>query len=107
MSERQSRAAAIVGIGAILPDAPNAPTYWKNIREKRYCISEVSPDRWNPADFWNPDPSAPDKTYSKIGGWVRGFTFDWKRFHIPPKVASAMDEGQQWGVTIAAAALAE
>ena len=107
MSERQSRAAAIVGIGAILPDAPNAPAYWKNIREKRYCISEVSPERWNPADFWNPDPAAPDKTYSKIGGWVRGFTFDWKRFHIPPKVASAMDEGQQWAVTIAADALAD
>ncbi len=107
MSEQRSRAAAIVGLGAILPDAPNAPAYWKNIREKRYGISEVSPERWNPADFWDPDPAAPDKTYSKIGGWVRGFRFDWKRFHIPPKVALAMDEGQQWAVTIAADALAD
>ena len=32
--------------------------------------------------------------------------FDWKRFKIPPKVAEAMDEGQQWAVTIAAEALA-
>ncbi|HQR46982.1 MAG TPA: beta-ketoacyl synthase N-terminal-like domain-containing protein, partial [Thermoanaerobaculia bacterium] len=107
MTDRSERAVAIVGLGAILPDAPNAPAFWTNVREKRYGISEVSPERWNPADFWDPDPSAPDKTYSKIGGWVRGFTFDWKRFHIPPKVAAAMDEGQQWAVTIAAEALAD
>ncbi|MFI5180560.1 MAG: type I polyketide synthase, partial [Thermoanaerobaculia bacterium] len=107
MSERHGRAVAIVGLGAILPDAPSGPAYWKNIREKRYCISDVSPERWNPADFFDPDRSVPDKTYSKIGGWVRGFEFDWKRFHIPPKVASAMDEGQQWAVTIAADALAD
>ncbi|HUM02759.1 MAG TPA: polyketide synthase, partial [Thermoanaerobaculia bacterium] len=107
MTDRSERAIAVVGLGAILPDAPNAAAFWTNIREKRYGISEVSPDRWDPADYWDPDPAAPDKTYSKIGGWVRGFSFDWKRFHIPPKVAAAMDEGQQWAVAIAAEALAD
>ncbi len=58
-------------------------------------------------DYYDPDPKAPDKTYTKIGGWVRGFEFDWNRFRMPPKVAAAMDEGQQWAVTIAAEALAD
>lgn len=102
-----SRDIAIVGLGAILPDAPNAPAYWQNLLGGRYTISEVPPDRWNPADYYDPDPAASDKTYSKIGGWVRGFQFDWKRFKIPPKVAAAMDQGQQWAVTIAAEALAD
>ena len=102
-----NRAVAIVGVGAILPDAPDAPAFWKNLCDKRYSITEVPPDRWSIADYYDPDPSAPDKTYSKIGGWVRGFSFDWKRFRIPPRVAAAMDEGQQWAVTIAAAALAD
>ena len=74
---------------------------------KRYSITEVPPDRWSIADYYDPDPAAPDKTYSKIGGWVRGFEFDWKQYHIPPRVAAAMDEGQQWAVTIAAEALAD
>ena len=107
MSERTERAVAIVGVGAILPGSPDAPAFWKNVCDGRYLITDVPPERWSPDDYYDPDPAVPDKTYSKIGGWVRGFTFDWKRYHIPPRVASAMDEAQQWAVTIAAEALAD
>ena len=48
-----------------------------------------------------------DRTYSKIGGWVKGFEFDWRKYRIPPKVSAVMDESQQWAVTIAAEALAD
>ena len=101
------RAIAIVGVGAILPDAPSAAAFWNNLVGKRYSITETPPDRWSIADYYDPDPKVPDKSYSKIGGWVRGFEFDWKRFRMPPKVAASMDEGQQWAVTIAADALAD
>ena len=107
MSSDADRAIAVVGVGAVLPDAPDAPTYWQNIRNKRYSISDVPIERWDPADYFDPDPNAPYKTYSKIGGWVRDFEFDWKKFRIPPRVAAAMDESQQWAVTIAAEALAD
>ncbi len=107
MNDSASRAVAIVGVGAILPDALNATAYWENIVNGRYSITEVPADRWSAAAYYDPDPKAPDKTYSKIGGWVRGFEFDWKRFRMPPKVAAAMDQGQQWAVTIAAEALAD
>ncbi len=105
--DRSERAVAIVGLGAVLPDAPNAPAFRDNVWKKRYSIIDVPPERWNVDDYYDPDPSVPDKTYSKIGSWVRGFEFDWKRFKIPPKVSEAMDEGQQWAVTIAAEALAD
>ncbi|HRQ13822.1 MAG TPA: beta-ketoacyl synthase N-terminal-like domain-containing protein, partial [Promineifilum sp.] len=101
------RAIAIVGVGAILPDAPSAAAFWNNIVGKRYSITETPPERWSITDYYDSDPKTPDKTYSKIGGWVRGFEFDWKRFRMPPKVAASMDEGQQWAVTIAADALAD
>ncbi|MCP4426266.1 MAG: acyltransferase domain-containing protein, partial [Chloroflexi bacterium] len=107
MDKYADRAIAIVGVGAILPDAPNVDAFWSNILNKRYSITETPPERWRLDDYYDPDPRAPDKTYSKIGGWVRGYEFDWKRFRMPPKVAASMDEGQQWAVTIAADALAD
>jgi acyl transferase domain-containing protein len=107
MTDRSERAVAIVGLGAILPDAPSARAFRDNVWAKKYSITEVPKDRWSVADYYDPDPSVPAKTYSKIGSWVRGFEFDWKRWHIPPRVAGAMDEGQQWAITIAAEALAD
>jgi acyl transferase domain-containing protein/NAD(P)-dependent dehydrogenase (short-subunit alcohol dehydrogenase family)/acyl carrier protein len=105
--ETAERAVAIVGVGAILPDAMTASAFWENLLNKRYSITETPPERWCVEDYYDPDPNAPDKTYTKIGGWVRGFQFDWKKYRIPPKVAAAMDQGQQWAVTIADQALAD
>ena len=109
MTSPAEHAVAIIGVGAILPDAPNAATFWSNILEGRYSISEVDPARWDPAIYYDPDPKAPEKTYSKIGGWVREFEWDplgWK-LPIPPKVADAMDGTQKWGVACTRMALAD
>src|ERR1043166_2611461 len=101
------RAVAIVGSGALLPDAPNVAQFWKNITTGRDSISEVPGNRWDPAHYYDPDRTAPDKTYSKIGGWVRVYPWDpfgWK-LAIPPKVAEAMDESQQWAIACTREAL--
>ena len=69
------------------------------MKNGRYSISEVTPDRWDPALYYDPDHSAPDKTYSKIGGWVREYEWDpmkW-RLPIPPRVADAMDDRPEVG----------
>ena len=100
---------AIVGVSAILPDAPDAPTYWDNITRGRYSISEVLPSRWDPALYFDDDHAAPDKTYSKIGGWVRDWEWDplaWK-LPIPPKVSAAIDDGQKWAIACTRALLAD
>ncbi|TMS00284.1 type I polyketide synthase [Nonomuraea basaltis] len=98
---------AVVGLGAIMPDAPDAATFWENVKGGRYSISDVPPERWDPALYYDPDPKAPDKTYSRIGGWVRGFPWDpmgW-RLAVPPAVAAQLDDGQKWAVSAARAAL--
>ena len=107
MAETEDRAIAVVGVSAILPDAPDARVFFENVKHGRYSISEVPPERWDPALYWDPDPSVPDKTYSKIGGWVRSFEWaplQWK-LPIPPKVCDAMDEAHKWAVACARAAL--
>jgi acyl transferase domain-containing protein len=98
---------AIVGIAAIMPQAPDADTFWSHVKQGRYSITDVPPERWDPALYFSPDHAEPDKTYSKIGGWVREFAWDpiaWK-LPVPPKVAAQMDEGQRWAISAARAAL--
>jgi len=107
MEDTANRAIAIVGAGAILPDAPNVPAFWENVKSGRYSITEVAPDRWDPAFYYDPDPAAPDKTYSKIGGWVREFPWDplkW-RMPLPPRVTDAMDQAQKWAIAATREAL--
>ncbi len=107
MDNTAHRAIAIVGVGAILPDASNAPAFWNNVKSGRYSISEVPADRWDPERYYDADHNAPDKTYSKIGGWVREFGWDpmkW-RLPIPPRVADGMDLAQQWAVACTREAL--
>jgi acyl transferase domain-containing protein/acyl carrier protein/NAD(P)-dependent dehydrogenase (short-subunit alcohol dehydrogenase family) len=101
------KAVAIVGVGAIMPDAPNAPRFWQNIKDGLYSITDVPADRWDPAFYYDPDLKAPDKSYTKIGGWVQEWDWDplkW-RLPIPPKVSMAMDLTQKWGVATAREAL--
>lgn len=101
------KAVAIVGVGAILPDAEDAPTFWNNIKQGRYSITDVPPDRWRVDLYYDPDPKAPDKTYTKIGAWVRSFPFEPLKWGIPipPNVLAVMDESQKWGISVARQAL--
>jgi len=101
------KAVAVVGVGAIMPDAENVDSFWKNVLDNRYSISEVPANRWSADLYYDPDPSAIDKTYSKIGGWVRSFTFEPLKWGIPipPSVLAVMDNGQKWGIASARQAL--
>jgi hypothetical protein len=109
MTVSAGQAIAIVGVGGVLPDAPDVATFWQNVCEGRYSIGEVPLDRWDPAVYWNPDPKARDRSYSKIGGWVRSWEWDplrWK-LPIPPRVSDAMDVAQKWAILAARETLAD
>ena len=107
MDDTAHRAIAVVGLGTILPDAPTVGAFWQNLCDGRYSIREIPPGRWDPALYYDPDPAVPDKTYSKIGGWVRDAPWNpvaWK-LPIPPRVSDAMDEGQKWAIACTRQAL--
>ena len=109
MDDRSHLAIAVVGVGAILPDAPDARSFWENLKSGRYSVRDVPTDRWDPALYYDPDHHAPDKTYSKIGAWVTDAPWEptaWK-LAIPPRVADAMDGGQRWALACARAALVD
>ena len=91
---------AVVGIGLLFPGAQSPAEYWDNIVSGSSGIVDVPPDRWgNPDLYYDPDPKVPDKTYSRIGGFVTGFEFNPLKYRIPPSVARKMDRTQQMAVT--------
>jgi phosphopantetheine--protein transferase-like protein len=97
---------AIVGIGLHFPGANSPDTFWEQIVTGRSGIVEVPVDRWeNPNFFYDPDPKAPDRTYSRIGGFVTDFVFNPLAYRIPPSVAKKMDRTQQMAVSCVGHAL--
>jgi acyl transferase domain-containing protein/NAD(P)H-dependent flavin oxidoreductase YrpB (nitropropane dioxygenase family)/NAD(P)-dependent dehydrogenase (short-subunit alcohol dehydrogenase family)/phosphopantetheinyl transferase/acyl carrier protein len=105
-AETEREPIAVVGLGLRLPGSDSPQSFWEQITTGRSGIGEVPGERWERLDFYyDPDPKAPDKTYSKIGGFVRDFVFDPLRYRIPPSVALLMDRSQQLAVACVADAL--
>ena len=103
----ENKAVAVVGLGAVLPDANNVKMFWENLRKGFYSIRDVPAGRWDPQLYYDPDPAAPDKTYTKIGAWVSGFEFNPFELGIPipPRVLKSIDPVQQWAMAACRQAL--
>ena len=73
---------AIIGMAALMPDAPNVETFWSNVLEGKVSIKEMDVDRWDPSDFYTdggPGNVPEGKTYARIAPQVEGYEFDWRR----------------------------
>jgi len=101
---------AIVGCSAIMPDALTAEAFWQNIIEARVSIRQVPEGRWpgRVEDFWaegGPGDVVTNTSYARIGAFVDGFEFDWRRWRQPPGTLPQIDTCQLWAVAAAAEAL--
>ncbi len=98
---------AIIGISAIFPGAHNVNEYWENIIKKIDSITDVPEDRWKIEDYYDPDPNAPDKVYSKRGGFIPDVDFDPLEFGLPPNILEVTDIAQLLALVAARDALAD
>ncbi|MEX2186221.1 MAG: SDR family NAD(P)-dependent oxidoreductase [Pirellulales bacterium] len=96
---------AIVGIGCLFPGADSLDAYWANIRAGVDCITEVPPTHWSTKDYFATDPSAPDMTYARRGGFLDAYPFDPLRYGISPNNLEATDASQLLGLVVAEQAL--
>jgi len=98
---------AIIGIGCLLPKAPDVATYWENILDKVDAITEVPADRWDWRRYFDADPRARDKVYSKWGGFLDDQPFDPMRYGMPPNSLPSIEPIQLLTLETARAALAD
>ncbi len=96
---------AIVGMGCIFPQACNPREYWDNILKEIDCVTPVPANRWNLADYYDPDPETPDKTYAYRGGFIPDIPFNPIEFGLPPNVLEVTDVSQLLALVVARQAL--
>ena len=101
---------AVVGLGALMPDADSIDAFWQNIIDSKVSIAQLPEGRWpGPIKhFWKegePGKHTEGFTYSKIGALVQEAEFDWRRWRQPPGTLAQIDPCQLWAVTVAADAI--
>ena len=98
---------AIVGMGCRLPgDVTDPEGFWHLLRDGVDAVCEVPRGRWDVDALYDPDPSAPGKTATKWGGFLRTIdTFDAAYFGILPREAERMDPQQRLFLEVAVEAL--
>ena len=82
---------AIIGMACVLPKAPNLEAYWENILNKVDAITEVPANRWDWRLYFDPDPRARDKIYSKWGGFLNDVPFDPMQYGMPPNTLPSIE----------------
>ena len=82
---------AIVGMSTLLPRANRLAEFWENVLGKVDAITEIPAHRWDWRLYFDPDRRAPDKIYSKWGGFLDELCFDPTRYGMPPKSVTACE----------------
>jgi acyl transferase domain-containing protein/NAD(P)H-dependent flavin oxidoreductase YrpB (nitropropane dioxygenase family) len=99
---------AIVGMACIFPKAPDLEQYWANILGGIDAITEVPPERWDPAVHWDPQSTgthAGRRTPSKWGGFIPAIPFDALAYGIPPASLIGIEPVQLLALHVAQRAL--
>lgn len=87
---------AIIAVSCRFPGAPNPEAFWELLSGGVDAIREVPEDRFDIDEFYDPDPEAPGKTYTRCGGFLDGVDgFDPEFFGISPREAVWIEPQQR------------
>ncbi len=97
MERSRTEPIAIIGMSCRFPgDADDPEKFWQVLHHGIDAVTEVPPQRWNVDHFYDPDPQAPGKTYTRHGGFLSEIDqFDAQFFDISPREAISMDPQQR------------
>jgi acyl transferase domain-containing protein/acyl carrier protein len=98
---------AIVGIGCRFPGGVKGPeSLWRLLGDGVDAITEVPPERFDAAAYYDPTPSTAGKMTTRWGGFLDGIDlFDAAFFGISPREAERLDPQQRLLLEVAWEAL--
>ncbi|MFB9904225.1 SDR family NAD(P)-dependent oxidoreductase [Allokutzneria oryzae] len=87
---------AVVGIGCRFANADGPDEYWRLLRDGLDVVREIPDNRFPIEFYFDPDPDAVGRTYSRWGGFLDDIAgFDAAFFGISPREAERMDPQQR------------
>jgi hypothetical protein len=92
---------AVVGVSALFPGSVNKDGFWKDILAGTDLMTDVPASHWLIDDYYDADPSKPDKTYAKRGGFLPDVDFDPIAWGVPPSIVPATDTTQLLALIVA------
>lgn len=99
MNSNLDKKIAVVGLGALFPDAKNIEQFWQNIITKKVSIREMSEEMFESELYYRPDLLTAinklEKSYTRVAAWIEDMQYDTvRKYKIPPSMAERMDENQ-------------
>lgn len=97
-TEATAEPIAIIGASCRFPGGANSlDDYWQLLLEGRDGISKVPEERWDAEAYYDPDPDAPGKICTPLGGFLSqsAYGFDASFFGISPREAESLDPQQR------------
>ena len=97
LENKKQEPIAILGMGCRFPGHVTSPeTYWELLRDGVDAICEVPASRWDIDAYYDPDPDAPGKMYTRMGGFLDDVDmFDPHFFGISPRETLKTDPQQR------------
>ncbi|MEU1081291.1 SDR family NAD(P)-dependent oxidoreductase [Streptomyces sp. NPDC005908] len=92
---------AIVGLSALFPKSRNLREFWSNVVSAADCIDDVPAGHWDVDEHYDPDPTVPDKTYARRGGFIPDTPFNPLEFGLPPNTLEVTDVLQLLSLVVA------
>jgi acyl transferase domain-containing protein/NAD(P)H-dependent flavin oxidoreductase YrpB (nitropropane dioxygenase family)/NAD(P)-dependent dehydrogenase (short-subunit alcohol dehydrogenase family) len=98
---------AIIGMACHLPKASRLEAFWENLLSKVDAIGEIPKDRWDWQLYFDSNPKAKDKIYSRWGGFLEEIPFDPVQYGMPPASLRSIEPAQLLALEVVRAALAD
>lgn len=88
---------AIIGMGCRFPGGADSPeAFWQLLEQGIDAVGPVPSDRWDVEAYYDADPDAPGKIYTREGGYLSQIdTFDAPFFGISAREATSLDPQQR------------
>jgi len=98
LEQAKTEPIAIIGMSCRFSGgADNPDLFWQMLIRGESGITEIPADRWDVDSYYDPDPEAPGKMYTRWGGFLDPVDrFDAAFFGLSPRETASMDPQQRF-----------